>query len=49
MDDQIVERQGTGIAAYVLEDQVGFILRQVQQRHASIFVSHFSNDLTPTQ
>lgn len=49
MDDQQVERQGKGAAAYVLEDQVGFILRQVQQRHASIFVTHFNNDLTPTQ
>lgn len=33
---------------YVLEAQVGFILRRVQQRHTSIFQEHI-NDLTPTQ
>jgi len=34
---------------YVLEDQVGFILRQVSQRHATIFASLISDDLTPMQ
>jgi DNA-binding MarR family transcriptional regulator len=34
--------------AYRLDDQVGFILRQVQQRHALIFAAAF-DDLTPTQ
>jgi len=34
---------------YVLDDQVGFILRQVQQRHAVIFTSRFGSDITPTQ
>lgn len=35
--------------SYVLEEQVGFILRQVQQRHAVLFSTHFGADLTPTQ
>ena len=34
--------------AYRLDDQVGFILRQVQQRHALIFAGAFE-DMTPTQ
>jgi MarR family transcriptional regulator, lower aerobic nicotinate degradation pathway regulator len=36
-------------AGYVLDAQVGFILRQVHQRHAAIFASHAMDDLTPTQ
>lgn len=36
-------------APYVLDDQVGFILRQAYQRHAAIFVERFGDDLTPTQ
>ena len=35
--------------AYVLEEQVGFILRQVWQRHATIFAKEIGNNLTPTQ
>ena len=34
---------------YVLDDQVGFILRQAQQRHANIFASLMIEELTPTQ
>jgi DNA-binding MarR family transcriptional regulator len=33
----------------VLEEQVGFILRQVTQRHTLIFAARMSEDLTPTQ
>ena len=33
---------------YVLEEQVGFILRQVSQRHSTIFAERI-NGLTPTQ
>lgn len=33
---------------YHLQDQVGFILRRVQQRHVAIFSSYIS-DLTPPQ
>ena len=34
---------------YVLDEQVGFILRQVWQRHATIFASEIGINLTPTQ
>jgi DNA-binding MarR family transcriptional regulator len=36
-------------SAYVLEEQVGFILRQVWQRHATIFAREIGSNLTPTQ
>lgn len=36
-------------AGYRLDEQVGFILRQVQQRHATLFAEAFGDDLTPTQ
>lgn len=35
--------------SYVLEDQIGFILRQVWQRHAAIFAREIGINLTPTQ
>jgi DNA-binding MarR family transcriptional regulator len=35
--------------AYVLEEQIGFILRQVWQRHAAIFAREIGISLTPTQ
>ena len=35
--------------SYVLEEQVGFILRQVWQRHATIFAREIGINLTPTQ
>lgn len=34
--------------AYVLEEQIGFILRQVSQRHATIFTERIAS-VTPTQ
>ena len=37
------------LAAYVLDEQIGFILRQVSQRHATIFARDIGADLTPTQ
>jgi DNA-binding MarR family transcriptional regulator len=36
-------------AAYVLDDQIGFILRQVWQRHTMIFARDIGSSLTPTQ
>jgi MarR family transcriptional regulator, lower aerobic nicotinate degradation pathway regulator len=36
-------------APYILDDQVGFILRQAQQRHTNIFASLMIEELTPTQ
>jgi DNA-binding MarR family transcriptional regulator len=34
---------------YILDEQIGFILRQVWQRHASIFAREIGINLTPTQ
>jgi MarR family transcriptional regulator, lower aerobic nicotinate degradation pathway regulator len=36
-------------APYMLDGQVGFILRQVSQRHAAIFAKGIACGLTPTQ
>jgi DNA-binding MarR family transcriptional regulator len=36
-------------ARYILDDQVGFVLRQVSQRHAAIFTTKIGEDLTPMQ
>ena len=36
-------------APYVLDDQVGFVLRQAQQRHTTIFAAEMIESLTPTQ
>lgn len=34
---------------YVLDEQVGFILRQVWQRHSAIFSRDIGTNITPTQ
>ena len=34
---------------YVLDEQIGFILRQVVQRHVALFDALMDGDLTPTQ
>jgi DNA-binding MarR family transcriptional regulator len=39
----------TSSSGYVLEHQVGFLLRQVGQRHGALFLDHFGDSLTPTQ
>lgn len=39
----------TMTAGYRLEDQVGFLIRKVSQRHTSIFAALMGQDLTPTQ
>lgn len=41
--------QASSRGGYVLDEQVGFILRQVYQRHAALFAERFGDDLTPTQ
>ena len=38
-----------GPVAYVLEDHVGFLLRQAGQRHLAIFAEHMPERLTATQ
>ena len=35
--------------AYALDGQIGFLLRQAQQRHTSIFARMMLDDVTPTQ
>ena len=42
-------RRSRANAPYVLDEQVGFILRQVGQRHAAIFAARIGDDLTMTQ
>lgn len=42
-------RAGSSARPYRLEDQVGFLLRQVNQRHFSIFAEGICAQLTPTQ
>lgn len=37
------------IESYALDEQVGYLLRLANQRHASIFQSHTLEGLTPTQ
>jgi len=37
------------VLPYVLEDQIGFILRQVSQRHSTIFAEQIGGAVTPTQ
>ena len=35
--------------SYRLDDQIGFLLRQAQQRHTTLFAEAMIEDLTPTQ
>ncbi|MFO1116219.1 MAG: MarR family transcriptional regulator [Beijerinckiaceae bacterium] len=35
--------------AYLLDTQIGFLLRQAQQRHTAIFARRMIEDVTPTQ
>src|SRR5260370_41409325 len=35
--------------SYILDEQIGFILRQAWQRHATIFARDIGINLTPTQ
>ncbi len=37
------------LETYVLDDQIGFILRLASQRHAAIFQRHATHGLTPPQ
>lgn len=42
-------RRKPAAKAYVLDEQVGFLLRQVSQRHGVIFAERIGSNLTPTQ
>ncbi len=47
---QLLGRPRQNVAKrYVLEDQAGFLLRQVTQRHLLIFSDGLGADMTPTQ
>ena len=35
--------------AYILDDQIGFILRLAYQKHAVLFLEYLGDDFTPTQ
>jgi DNA-binding MarR family transcriptional regulator len=41
--------QGRTGFAYRLDEQVGFVLRQVSQRHAGLFAAMIGDETTPTQ
>ncbi len=43
------QASNAGEASYVLDAQVGFLLRQAQQRHTAIFARRMIEDITPTQ
>lgn len=45
--DSVVRTAGP--RSYVMEDQVGFLMRVAMQRHTSIFMSLMVHDLTQTQ
>jgi DNA-binding MarR family transcriptional regulator len=42
-------RRKNGASAYSLDEQIGFILRQVSQRHTTLFTRGIGDDTTPTQ
>jgi MarR family transcriptional regulator, lower aerobic nicotinate degradation pathway regulator len=49
-DAVAIDSAGAGATpAYVLDAQIGFLLRQAQQRHTAIFARKMIADLTPTQ
>jgi MarR family transcriptional regulator, lower aerobic nicotinate degradation pathway regulator len=49
MRSPVLEGQRTQGERYILDDQVGFLLRQAQQRHTTIFAAEMIDGLTPTQ
>jgi MarR family transcriptional regulator, lower aerobic nicotinate degradation pathway regulator len=48
IDDKPKHSAGS-VPDYILDAQVGFVLRQAQQRHTTIFASLMIDGLTPTQ
>lgn len=48
-DDQTAAENDAIEDAYVLDAQIGYLLRLANQRHALIFQEHAILDLTPTQ
>jgi DNA-binding MarR family transcriptional regulator len=48
-DTVIPKAQAADDAGYLLDEQIGFILRQASQRHAAIFAAGVSGEVTTTQ
>ena len=44
-----VSRKATAKSPYVLDEQIGFLLRVAMQRHTAIFMSQMTDKLTQTQ
>jgi DNA-binding MarR family transcriptional regulator len=49
MNEPARKRSSAVEAPYILDGQVGFLLRQAQQRHTNIFAALMIEELTPTQ
>ena len=49
MRSPVLEGQPAQGESYILDGQVGFLLRQAQQRHTTIFAAEMVDSLTPTQ
>ena len=49
MRSPAIEGQRAQEERYILDDQVGFLLRQAQQRHTTIFAAEMIDSFTPTQ
>jgi DNA-binding MarR family transcriptional regulator len=49
MANQPRTRSAEPVDGYSLDDQIGFILRKVSQRHTAIFAAAFGSDLTAPQ
>src|SRR5271165_3972906 len=49
MKSPAIEGRRSREEPYVLDDQVGFVLRQAQQRRTTIFAAEMIEGLTPTQ
>ncbi len=47
--DQTTDQTESGTADYVLDEQVGFLLRKAYQRHQTIFTERMVGGLTATQ
>jgi MarR family transcriptional regulator, lower aerobic nicotinate degradation pathway regulator len=45
----VPEDDASDAKRYLLDEQVGFLLRQASQRHTAIFAARIIEDLTPTQ
>jgi MarR family transcriptional regulator, lower aerobic nicotinate degradation pathway regulator len=49
MNDDAKESRAGETGDYILDAQVGFVLRKAQQRHTTLFAALMTEGLTPTQ